>query len=170
MDLIKSIFEENYLKRINDFIQIPSSTRIIKKKFIKSFSRANSYTGSWILKEYTSRAYSHKGIKDFILQLFLEQILRKGSRILPPGTRLCKQCSTSLQSLFKVNIIFIISKNLTSSPGIGHGYVWFNQFEFMKPFGSLIQQSLNGNFYYFFYLKMHLSTVNSKIIKAIKNI
>ena len=77
-----------------------------QKKFIKSFSRANSYTGSWILKEYTSRAYSHKGIKDFILQLFLEQILRKGSRILPPGTRLCKQCSTSLQSLFKVNIIF----------------------------------------------------------------
>ncbi|XP_023326004.1 voltage-dependent T-type calcium channel subunit alpha-1G [Eurytemora carolleeae] len=33
--------------------------------------------------------------------LVKEQILRKGSRILPPGTRLCKQCSTSLQSLFK---------------------------------------------------------------------
>ena len=35
--------------------------------------------------------------------IFSEQILRKGSRILPPGTRLCKQCSTSLQSLFKVS-------------------------------------------------------------------
>ena len=33
----------------------------------------------------------------------LEQIQRKGSKILPPGTRLCKQCSISLQSLIKVS-------------------------------------------------------------------
>ena len=38
-----------------------------------------------------------------ILLYCLEQIQRKGSKILPPGTRLCKQCSISLQSLIKVS-------------------------------------------------------------------
>ena len=76
----KSDFGENnffyfFLTKIHGFDQIIWKESMIlfksllqsgslKKMFFlsKSFSNVNSFTGSWILKEYTFRAYSHKVI------------------------------------------------------------------------------------------------------------